>query len=192
MRPTEFMFSSILLKFKVFVLLLCWSIAGHGETAQSLIDQLNSYPHANSIASSVGDVRDHEIGLGAIEKVGGQWKFKLSERSTGTLQRNTWQIIDGFTSLEILQEILVTLEADAEHELLFSCDGRGCGQGVQWANRVFKERILYGREEMQRYRVYSLGSSAQYRVLLYSSARSADRQHVHMEVLKLASAVGDA
>jgi hypothetical protein len=185
-RPTDSMFSSGPFKFKVLVLLFSWSISGHSETVQGLMEQLNSYPHANAIASSTSDVRDHEVGLGPIEKVGGQWNFKVGERSTGTLQRGTWQITDGFTSLEVLEALTVTLEADSEYELLFSCDGRSCGQGVQWANRVFKQRILYGREEMQRYRVYSLGSTAQYRVMLYSAARTADRQYLHMEVLERA------
>ena len=150
-------------------------------------EQLDGYPHAENIASSQKDVRNYEIGLGPIEKDGGQWKFKRSERHTGVLQRNTWQLVDGFTANEVLDEVIATLEADEQHELLFSCEGRSCGQGVQWANRVFKERILYGREEMQRYRVYSLGTPvAMYRVLFFSAARTAERQYLHIEVLEMA------
>ncbi len=186
MKRARALFCLSLLKLPLVVMLLLWSISGHSETAQVLQEQLNGFPHALSIASSTQDVRDYEIGLGAMEKVGGQWKFKLSDRNSGVLRRETWQLIDGFTSAEVMDELIATLEMDEQHQLLFSCDGRRCGQGVQWANRVFKERILYGREEMQRYRVYSLGTPAQYRVLLFSAARTADRQYLHMEILKLA------
>lgn len=175
-----------LLKLQLAVVLLALSVSGHSETLQLLQEQLKGFPHAVSIARSNKDVRGYEIGLGAMEKVGGQWKFKDSDRSSGVLHRQTWQLIDGFTSLEVMEELIATLEADEQQQLLFSCDGRRCGQAVQWANRVFKERILYGREEMQRYRVYSLGTPAQYRVLLFSAARTADRQYLHMEVLELA------
>lgn len=185
-RFKAFLFAAIV-RCGIFIPLFCWPLLGHSETAKALIEQMDNYPHAENIASSQDEVRDYEIGLGAIEKVGGQWTFKHSERSTGLLQRNTWRITDGFTSNEVLDQVVGTLEADEQHELLFSCKGRSCGQGAQWANRVFKERILYGRSEMQRYRVYTLGSPAKYRVLFFSAARTADRQYLHMEVLELAS-----
>ncbi|MFK8048009.1 MAG: DUF4892 domain-containing protein [Halioglobus sp.] len=166
-------------------LLFSWSLSVHAETASALQEQLDNYPHTESVSTSQSEVRNYEIGLGAMEKFAGQWQFKHGERVTGVLQRNTWRLLDGYTSNEVLNEAIATLENDAQHELLFSCDGRSCGQGVQWANRVFKERILYGREEMQRYRVYSLGSEANYRVLLFSAARSAERQYLHMEIVEV-------
>ena len=138
-----------------------------------------------SVAQSETQVRDHEIGLGAMQKRSGAWQFKNSERQSGLLRRHTWQIINGFTSLEVLAELVSELETIEGSELLFACEGRSCGQGVHWANRVFGERILYGREELQRYRVYSLKGPAEYRVILYSSARTADRQYLHMDTLQL-------
>ena len=157
------------------------------QLSLDLVERLDSYPHAVSVTQFEGAVQDHEIGLGAIRKVSGAWKFKTSERLSGVLKRNTWQIVDGFTSQEILAELEAVLENEGDSELLFACEGRSCGQGVQWANRVFGERVLYGREEMQRYRVYDLKGAANYRVLLYSSARTADRQYLHMESLRIST-----
>jgi hypothetical protein len=55
---------------------------------------------------------------------------------------------------------------------------------VQWANRVFRQRVLYGREDLQRYRVYALEEAgAQYRLVVYSAARTADRQYLHVDLL---------
>jgi hypothetical protein len=171
---------------------LTWSAGSWGQLPPALVEKLDSYPHATSVARSETQVRDHEIGLGAMQKKSGVWRFKNSERHSGLLRRHTWQIIDGFTSLEVLTELVTELEATADSELLFACEGRSCGQGVQWANRVFGERILYGLEELQRYRVYSLKAAVngpvEYRVILYSSARTADRQYLHMETLQIDSA----
>lgn len=152
-----------------------------------LVERLEKYPHAVSVSQFEGEVQDHEIGLGAIRKVSGAWRFKSSERLSGVLKRNTWQIVDGFTSVEVLAELEAALDQAGDSELLFACEGRSCGQGVQWANRVFGERVLYGREEMQRYRVYDLKETDTYRVLLYSSARTADRQYMHMESLRISA-----
>ena len=80
---------------------------GHSSPGQSspgqsspgqLLDTLNGYPHAVLIASSDREVVDHELGLGALQKVRGAWRFKHSERISGRLQRFTWQVTDGFTA----------------------------------------------------------------------------------------------
>jgi hypothetical protein len=169
------------------VLLLAFAAVA-AATPEELLQQLNDYPHAQQVAISEEEVRDHEIGLGAMQKVHGAWKFKKSERQSGLLSRHTWQIVDGFTSIEVMSELIATLEEQAGTTLLFTCDARACGQGVQWANRVFHQRVLYGREDLQRYRVYALQvDDAEYRLALYSSARTADRQYLHVELLRIAS-----
>ena len=72
--------------------------------------------------------------------------------------------------------------------LLFACEGRACGHANQWANRVFGQRLLYGKSDEQRYRVIAVEDAAgSARVLLYSSARTADRQYLHADYLLLDS-----
>lgn len=156
------------------------------ESPESLLLQLKDYPHATEVQSSEAQVIDHEIGLGSIKKVRGVWQFKNSERLSGTLSRYTWQIVDGFTSIEVMDDLLVTLKEQEGTELLFSCDGRACGQGAQWANRVFRERVLYGREDLQRYRVYALQGNGGYRLVVYSAARTSERQYLHVDLLRIA------
>ena len=155
------------------------------ETPQGLLQQLDEYPHAKQVATFEKEVIDHEVGLGAMQKVRGAWRFKESERQSGHLSSYTWQIVDGFTSMEVMQELVATLSEQEGNSLLFACEGRACGQGVQWANRVFHQRVLYGREDLQRYRVYALDSDARYRLAIYSAARTADRQYLHVELLRI-------
>ena len=146
----------------------------------TLLQALDNYPHAQRIDISSNGVVDHEIGLGALQKIRGAWRFKNSERLTGELTRYTWQIVDGFTSSEVMEELLGRVEKSGA-QLRFSCDGRACGHGEQWANRVFRQRVLYGRDDLQRYRVYAVDDST--RLLVYASARTADRQYLHAELL---------
>ena len=162
---------------------LCLPWNAHAESPAAVLSALDAYPHAVQVNLEERDVIDHEIGLGALEKVRGSWRFKRSERQTGQLLSYTWQIVDGFDSSEVLEEVETKL---ADSQLLFSCDGRSCGRGVQWANRVFGQRVLYGRDEQQRYRVYDPLGDGSYRLLLFSSARTADRQYLHAELLTLA------
>lgn len=157
-------------------------------TPEELLQQLDAYPHARQIAFSKKEVLDHEVGLGAIQKVRGEWRFKRSERLSGTLLRYTWQIVDGFTSAQVMATLLESMARGEGATLLFACEGRACGQGVQWANRVFQERELYGREDLQRYKVYSLQGEGKvtYRLVVYSAERTEDRQYLHVDLLRIA------
>lgn len=154
----------------------------------ALLQQLENYPHARSIARKVASVRDHEIGLSTMQKSTGDWIFRNSERLDGELTRETWQIIDGFRVREVLRSLESALAA-AGAELLFTCDYRACGPGAEWASRVFNQRILFGSADEQRYRVYRVNSAAgEFRVVLYSGARTSDRQYLHVDVLRLPAA----
>lgn len=164
--------------------LLLFCTVAQAADPKILLQQLADYPHAIEVDSSIASVVDHEVGLGTIKKVRGVWQFKDSERLSGELSRHTFQIVDGFSSSEVMDELQTELAGEEGSELLFACDGRACGKGVQWANRIFRQRVLYGREDLQRYSVYRInGDATEYRFLIYAAARTADRQYLHVELL---------
>ena len=144
---------------------------------------LDDYPHAERVSLNDEQVVDHEVGLGAVKKVRGVWQFRNSERLSGRLIRYTWQIVDGFSSAEVMRELLQRVQESGFAEQLFVCEGRACGKSAQWANRVFQQRILYGREDQQAYAAYSLGEEGNDRLMVYSAVRTADRQYLHVELL---------
>lgn len=156
-----------------------------GVAARQLIDDVAALPYLEPVDSSTLSVRNHEVGLGALQKVRGAWRLDRSERITGELERHTWRVQEGYTSEEVLTLVVERLQRVGSAELMFNCEARACGQSVQWANRMFGQRVLYGTESSQRYRVYALeGAEGEIRrLLLYSSARSTDRQYLHLELL---------
>ena len=157
------------------------------EGPLQLFDWLERSPFAERVDQTDKQVRAHVVGLGRINKVRGSWNPEVQERVTGRLVSSTWQIRDGAGSAIIYQEVVEGIEERNDARLLFACTARGCGPSVQWANRVFGQRILYGTESSQRYSVYELGDEGStHRVLVYASARSSDRQYLHTEIVVLA------
>ncbi|EED32815.1 conserved hypothetical protein [gamma proteobacterium NOR5-3] len=148
---------------------------------------LDQYTHLESIDSTSGRrVRDYLVPLGAIEKIRGVWSPRDSERLSGSLDRHTWRVLDGYTADEMVAELDQRLALNEAARKDFSCDARACGSSVQWANRIFQQRMLYGTEVSQRYRVYSIELDGdRYRLLIYASARSSDRQYLHVEAVKI-------
>lgn len=152
---------------------------------EMLLRQMEDYPHTKRIDFVEREVIDHEVGLGALQKVGGEWRFKRSERLSGTLHRYTWLIGNGFSSSEVMTNLLKSVGSIEGATELFSCDGRACGRAVQWANRVFNQRVLFGREDLQRYSVFALQGEEASRLLVYSAERTMDRQYLHVEWLQI-------
>jgi len=152
----------------------------------TLLRQMDEFPHTKRIDAAQREVIDHEIGLGALQKVRGEWRFKRSERLSGTLNSYTWLIDNGFSSSEVMTKLLTSVKGIEAAQELFSCDGRACGRAVQWANRVFDQRVLFGREDLQRYAVFALQGEEAGRLLVYSAERTADRQYLHVEWLHIA------
>ena len=169
---------------------LLFAATGEGP-ANDYLSRLLSFPHAVEVSSFRRDVIGHEVPLGALKKVRGEWRFKDSERLSGLLIGYTWQILNGFTASQIMSGIQDELAADPTAEQLFNCVGRACGHSAQWANRVFRERVLYGREDMQRYSIYRLTGDTEYCLLIYSAARTEDRQYLHMELLRVDKAASE-
>ncbi len=159
------------------------AVADEGA-AEALLARYDRFPHAEVVNQGSEPVLDHVVGLGPIQKVRGDWRLEDSERLTGQLSRYTWRIVDGFSSRALFEDATAEVEAMPGSELLYACEARSCGRSVQWANRVFHQRVLYGTESSQRYRVYALrDGDREQRLVMYASARTSDRQYLHMELL---------
>ena len=49
-----------------------------------------------------------------------------------------------------------------------------------------RQQVLYGREDLQHYRVYAIEGEQTHRLVAYSAKRTEDRQYLHVELLQIA------
>lgn len=155
-----------------------------------LLAALDSSSRTEQLEFFAEQLVDHEIGLGAMQKIGGSWRFKDSERRSGLLTSYIWQVTDGFSAAEVLAALETKMNTREHTGLLFHCNGRSCGHPNQWANRVFGQRLLYGAADKQQYRVYAVSGDKPGRMVLYSASRSADRQYLQAQWLQMAPEIG--
>lgn len=164
----------------------------NASQAEDLWDTLSRHSHAQVVESYQGPVIDYELGLDALQKRLGQWGFDQSVRISGTRAASTYQIRDGFSASRLAEELEADIKAHG-YTVLFSCLGRDCGRAVQWANRVFQQRLLYGQENEQRYWIaFKEGEGGVRVTLAYASFRTEARQYLHVEQLDLEGSVPDA
>lgn len=131
-------------------------------------------------------VQNHLVALGAMQKIRGVWSPRRSERVTGERVAYTWKIDEGFTIADALDVLDAALAGEGDTEALYTCTGVSCGSSVQWANRVFRERLLYGTQASQEYRAYRMThADRSFRLLVYGAARTVDRQYLRAELLEV-------
>ncbi|MGM0767519.1 MAG: DUF4892 domain-containing protein [Pseudomonadota bacterium] len=70
-------------------------------------------------------------------------------------------------------------------QVLFECSGRACGRSNVWANQIFDQATLYGRDADQDYMVAAVtdGEGNTWLTLVYTVTRGNQRQYVWIEHL---------
>lgn len=154
------------------------SLTGANE---SDFTDLSRSSHAVLIRQVDNYVSDREIGLDALQKRLGHWGFEDSTRVSGHLLEATYQIVDGYSAAEMLQQHTEAFKDAQGVATLFQCDGRDCGRSVQWANRVFDQRLLYGQDNDQRYWVGESTAGDRKIYVAYSAYRTEGRQYLVLQ-----------
>lgn len=152
-------------------------LASFAVAGQSEFTTLTS-PHALLVRQSERFVSDREIGLDALQKRLGHWGFEKSIRVSADLREATYQVVDGYSAAELLRQHVQTFATEYGVTTLFQCEGRDCGRSVQWANRVFEQRLLYGQDNDQTYWVGKSASGDSALYLAYSAYRTENRQYL--------------
>ena len=136
--------------------------------------------------------QNHWLILGAIERIKGAVKPESELRVDAKVQSWLWQIPSGLSSKQAFAQIKSQLDQDAS--VLFECEGRSCGQSNDYANQVFQQAILYGRDSDQYYWLGFEQGEADSKTktlwLVYSIQRSNKRVYVYVERIDLPAAQG--
>ena len=133
--------------------------------------------------------QNHWLILGAIERIKGAVKPESELRVDAKVRSWLWQMPVGVSSEQAFAQIKSQLVMDAS--VLFACAGRSCGQSNDYANQVFQQAILYGRDSEQYYWLglerSSAGSKTKTLWLVYSIQRSNKKVYVYVERIDLPS-----
>ncbi len=133
--------------------------------------------------------QNHWLILGAIERIKGAVKPESELRVDAKVRSWLWQIPVGISSEQAFAQI--KSQVDKSASALFECEGRSCGLSNDYANQVFQQAILYGRDSDQYYWLgleqAKAGSQKKTLWLVYSIQRSNKRVYVYVERIDLPS-----
>ena len=121
-----------------------------GFTDHSLI---TGFAYSEIIERELERDINHQVVLGALERVRGEVIPENSQRLRGDVTKINYEVSEEFTGADVYQFFQEQLES-RNYEALFSCEGRACGSSNYWANDIFRNRILYGPERNQFYMAF--------------------------------------
>ncbi|WP_203141089.1 DUF4892 domain-containing protein [Marinobacter mangrovi] len=153
-------------------------------SATATADPLKVFPMASVESDVTIKAPNHHVLLSPVREVNDEIRadrqLRLDVVGHGRLME-----IDPDSSLERVEEFYREAMAQRSGRTLFTCRGRDCGRSNVWANRIFHQATLYGRDEDQSYAAYSYrGDDGQLQlVLLYSITRGNQRDYVWLEEL---------
>lgn len=152
---------------------------------------METFPDSSIVSSSYAPAAIHQIALGILQRNSGVAEPEEVQRVSGALTKTLYEIPREYTGEDVNRFFQSQFEK-ASFEHLFSCTGRACGSSNDWANDIFKNRILYGPAQNQYYLAYQMSPREQVSpfVSVYIITRGNRRLYAYVEVTepaKLAS-----
>lgn len=143
---------------------------------------LESLPNSYQKEGSTKQVIDHWVILGSMERIIGTIKPEAEIRVSGKLTNWLWKIPAGHN----VETSFAFVKAQMSESIvtLYECTGRICGSSNDYANQVFSQSILTGRNSEQKYWV-GFESEKNTLWLVYGSERSNQRVYLYAEKLVL-------
>lgn len=164
----------------LFIVLALLSCAVFAREAPELPDGLKVFPLAEVDRVSSIETGDYRLVLGAVVKIDRQVRSDVELRLSGELDRISWEIPRSHEPQEAFFYFRDQL-LDRGAQLLFECDGRSCGASNIWANDLFGNATLYGRDDTQRYMAAQLNGN---HFAVYAVRRGNQRVYFHIDLLR--------
>lgn len=124
-----------------------WSCRAFAEVQEPGIAPFGS---ANLLEQSKDTVGHYRLVLSELKRSRATTYGEQERRLSGELWRQVWAVDKGFDLDEVSQFFSQQLQS---YEILYQCQALDCGSSHFWANQVFSNSRLVGREQYQRYMV---------------------------------------
>lgn len=170
----------------VFTLLLCVLIS----SARAEIT-LVPFPYATIVAQGEEAARPRDFVLSAVESIRRETSIERVVSVAAQRRWITYEVPIDTDPAELKAHYAEQLGAqsgsqsktesntESETKLLFQCEGRDCGRSNTWANQIFGQALLYGRDQEQTYFAAQVDDQL---VAVYLVKRGNRRQYAHVEV----------
>jgi hypothetical protein len=130
-----------------FILFISWSLLSIVSTQVAAADE--AFPRATLVQSEEFDDTEYRLVISGLQRRQTVTSGKVERLLNGDVKRELWQLSSNHNLSQVMDHYLNQWAG----EVLYQCDGLDCGSSNFWANKIFNNAKLYGRDTKQSYAV---------------------------------------
>lgn len=161
--------------YRVALFVLSWSMSVAAFSA------LNQHPGLDEVELKESSAKEgvHRLITSRVKRMSGEVQPESAEFVSGVKTQVTFEISPAHTTESVAD--FYRQEFSRTGQVVFECNGRGCGPSNYWSNQVFEIPRLYGPTEYQHYILAKIDSEDVDYVTLYFSQRATGQRFLHQE-----------
>lgn len=129
--------------------------------------------------------REYRIALSGLKKVNSQWRVSREEKVQGLVERKTVELASSTTYSESKKQLEEALARMQGARAMFTCEGLDCGSSSGWANHIMGNKILYGLDQYQYYRVLRMEQNGEtIYAVYYLVQRGSGRVYLQQDIVR--------
>lgn len=155
-------------------------------TAAQSVTMPGPYPQSELVSSTDIESRGHLVLFSPVREVNNEIRSETMARLPVSGESRLYEISRDSNRAKARDFYKTELQA-AGAITLYECDGVNCGRSNVWANQVFGQRMLYGRDTTQDYLVAerTADDGTHWLTVIYTVTRGNLREYVWIEHLKV-------
>lgn len=171
---------------KLFSLCLLLSAFGLSPMATAVTPEVMPDPFPQSSLETTTTIRSsgHLVLFSPVREVNDQIRSETMARLPVRGEGRLYEIARDSSRAKARDHYRSLLQARGA-QILFECSGIGCGRSNVWANQIFGQRVLYGRDATQDYLIAGTTESdgSRWLTLVYTVTRGNLREYAWVEHL---------
>src|SRR5690554_4344909 len=146
------------------------------------------FPQSELVSTSVIDSQGHLVLFSPVREVNNEIRSEVKARLPVSGESRLYEVTKDSNRAKARDFYISELQA-AGATILYECSGVNCGRSNVWANQIFGQRVLYGRDTDQDYLVAGTIASdgSRWLTVVYTVTRGNLREYVWVEHLKVAA-----
>lgn len=161
-------------------LLLGLSVLSVGQVNANVLATTSVFPRAELIEETQLNNTEYRLVISGLKRKRAATSGEVERLITGDVNRQFWQISTNH-SVEQVMDFFLTQWQD--EKILYRCKGLDCGSSNFWANEIFANAKLYGRDKNQAYIAAMIPGSPNKVYVLYAVQRSKQKLYFNLDTI---------
>ncbi len=146
------------------------------------------FPRAELVEETQVDNTEYRLVLSELKRKQAITSGEVERLINGDVKRQFWQLSVNHEVEQVLEHFLSQWKGA---HVLYRCSGLDCGSSNFWANKIFKNAKLYGRDANQAYLVAMIPGNPNKIFVLYAVQRSKQKMYFNLDQILSSDALTD-